>query len=221
MHRGSFLQLLTIFSAPDRLSSGGFILPLGEIMKKFQAVIALLLLSGCGTVFSGTQQNVTVNTNVPEAKVYVDGMPMCSTPCAVDLNRRNSNVNIILKKDGYNDTVFVLKSQWNPITLVNLTFVESWTTDFVSGGVWKYSPDAVYVEMDKKDMTKAETEQSRKTSQIRRFVLFNYPALKIGDKEHLTSLSALTGLETKRLSDLIKSASDEIDACDRIVSSAG
>ena len=190
-------------------------------MKKFQAVIALFLLSGCDTVFSGTQQNVTVNTNVPDAKVYVNGMPMCSTPCAIDLNRSNSNVNIILKKDGYNDTVFVLKSQWNPITLVNLTFVYSWTTDFVSGGVWKYSPDAVYVEMDKKDMTKAEKEQSRKISEIRRFVLFNYSALKVGDKEPLDSLSALTGLKTDRLIDLIKNASNEINAADKIVSTAG
>ncbi len=190
-------------------------------MKKFQAVIALFLLSGCGTVFSGTQQTVTVNTNVPEAKVYVNGMPMCSTPCAVDLNRSNTNINIILKKDGYNDTVFVLKSQWNPITIINLSAVYSWTTDFVSGGVWKYSPDAVYVEMDKKDMTKAETEKSRKTSQIRRFVLFNYSALKSGNEEHLTSLSVLTGLKTDRLNDLIKSASNEIDAADKIVFTAG
>ncbi|MBO4521070.1 MAG: PEGA domain-containing protein [Alphaproteobacteria bacterium] len=190
-------------------------------MKKFQAVIALLLLSGCGTVFSGTQQTVTVNTNVPEAKVYVNGMPMCSTPCAVELNRSNTNINIILKKDGYNDTVFVLKSQWNPITIINLSFVYSWTTDFVSGGVWKYSPDAVYVEMDKKDMTKAEAEQSRKISEIRRFVLFNYSALKVGDKEHLTSLSALTGLKADRLSNLIKNASDEIDAANKVVSTAG
>lgn len=190
-------------------------------MKKFLAVITLFLLSGCGTVFSGTQQSVTVNTNIPEAKVYINGMPLCSTPCAVDLNRSNTNVNIILKKDGYNDTVFVLKSQWNPITLINLTFVYSWTTDFVSGGVWKYSPDAVYVEMDKKDMTKAETEQSRKISQIRRFVLFNYSALKSGNKEHLTSLSVLTGLKTDRLSELMKSASNEIEAADKIVLIAG
>ena len=190
-------------------------------MKKFQAVVALFLLSGCGTVFSGTQQNVTVNTNVPEAKVYVNGMPMCSTPCAIDLNRRNTNVTLILKKDGYEDTVFVLKSQWNPITIINLSSVYSWTTDFVSGGVWRYSPDSVYVEMDKKDMTKAETEQSRKKSQIRRFVLFNFSALKSGNKEHLTSLSVLTGLKTDRLSELMKSASDEIDAADKIVLIAG
>jgi len=190
-------------------------------MKKFQAVITLLLLSGCGTVFSGTQQNVTVNTNVPEAKVYVNGMPTCSTPCAVDLKRANTNVIIILKKDGYQDATVALTSQFNLISIINLTGVYSWTTDFLSGGVWKYSPDAVYIEMDKKEMTQAETEQSQKISKIRRFVLFNYSALKVGDKEHLDSLSALTGLKTDRLRDLIKNASNEIDAINKIVLTPG
>lgn len=190
-------------------------------MKKIQAVVVLFLLSGCGTVFSGTQQNVTVNTNAPEAKVYVNGMPMCSTPCAVDLKRTSGNVIIILKKEGYQNTIVPLTSQFNPVSIINLSSIYSWTTDFLSGGVWRYSPDAVYVEMDKKDMTKAETEQVRKISQIRRFVLFNYPALKSGHKEHLTSLSVLTGLKTDRLSDLIKSASNEIDAVNKIVFTAG
>lgn len=188
-------------------------------MKKFQAVITFFLLSGCGTVFSGTQQNVTVNTNVREAKV--NGMPMCSTPCAVDLKRSQGNIILILKKDGYQDATVVLTSQFNPISIINLSAVYSWTTDFLSGGVWKYSPDAVYVEMEKKNMTKAETEKSRKTSEIRRFVLFNYPALKNGNNEHIVSLSVLTGLKSDRLNTLIKNASDEIDAIDKIVSAAG
>ena len=186
-------------------------------MKKFQAVIALFLLSGCGTVFSGTQQSVTVSTNVEQAKVYVNGMPMCSTPCAVDLKRSSGNMFIMLKKEGYVDTTVPLTSQFNAVSIINLSSIYSWTTDFLSGGVWRYSPDAVYVEMDTKDMTKAETEQSRKISQIRRFVLFNYSALKSGNKEHLTSLSSLTGLKTDRLSELMKSASNEIEAADKIV----
>ena len=163
-------------------------------MKKFQAIIALSLLSGCGTVFSGTQQNITVSSNVSGAKVYVNGMPTCSTPCAVDLKRSQSNAFIMLKKEGYQDITVPLVSQFNTISIINLSSAYSWTTDFLSGGVWKYSPDAVYVEMDKDNLTKAEIEQSQKTSRIRRFVLFNYSALKTGSKEHLTSLSALTNL---------------------------
>lgn len=137
--------------------------------------------------------------------------------CAVDLKRTSGNVIIMLKKEGYQDAIVPLTSQFNPVSIINLSSVYSWTTDFLSGGVWKYSPDAVYVEMDRKDMTKAETEQARKISQIRRFVLFNYAALKSGHQEHLASLSVLTGLKTERLGDLIKNASDEIAAADKIV----
>ena len=187
-------------------------------MKKFQAIIVLSLLSGCGTVFSGTQQNITVGSNVSGAKVYVNGMPMCSTPCAVDLKRSQSNVFIMLKKEGYQDITVPLVSQFNTISFINLSGIYSWTTDFLSGGVWKYSPDAVYVEMDKENMTKAEKEQSQKISQIRRFVLFNYSALKTSSNEHLTSLSALTNLEKDTLKDLLKNAANEIEAVNRIVS---
>lgn len=64
-------------------------------MKKFLIFSAVLFLSGCGTVFSGTNQTVTVNANVERAKVYVNGMPACSTSCAVDLNRSNINTTLI------------------------------------------------------------------------------------------------------------------------------
>lgn len=84
--------------------------------------------------------------------------------CAVDLKRTSGNVIIMLKKEGYQDAIVPLTSQFNPVSIINLSSVYSRTTDFLSGGVWKYSPDAVYVEMDRKDMTKAETEQARKIS---------------------------------------------------------
>ncbi|MGN1078663.1 MAG: PEGA domain-containing protein [Alphaproteobacteria bacterium] len=118
-------------------------------MKKYLIFAWSLLLSGCGTIFSGTQQSVTINSNVQEAKVYVNGMPSCTTPCAVNLKRASSNAFIILKKEGYIDVTAPLVSEINPISIINLSNPYSWTTDYLSGGVWRYSPDAVYVEMGK------------------------------------------------------------------------
>lgn len=189
-------------------------------MKQFLIFSAVLFLSGCGTVFSGTNQTVTVNANVERAKVYVNGMPACSTPCAVDLNRSNINTTLILKKDGYEESVFVLKSQFNPIALINLTMVYSWTTDFISGGVWRYSPDSLYVEMEKSNMTQAERGQFKKTSEVSRFILFNFYALKSGSAEHLHSLAKLSGLNEKRLKHLLLSCFNEIDAV-RQITAAG
>lgn len=190
-------------------------------MKKYLISACFLLLSGCGTVFSGTNQTVTVNTNVERAKVYVNGMPACSTPCAVDLNRSNVNTTLILKKDGYEESVFVLKSQFNPIALINLTMVYSWTTDFISGGVWRYSPDAVYVEIEKSNMTQAERGRFKKASEISRFVLFNFHTLKSGSAEHLHSLAELSGLKEIRISEILRSCYNEIEAVNNILASIG
>lgn len=96
----------------------------------------------------------------------------------------------------------------------------SWTTDFISGGVWRYSPDAVYVEMEKKEMTKAEAVHFKQSSQIRRFVLFNFSSLKSGSAEHLHSLAELSGLNEKRLKHLLLSCFNEIDAV-RQITAAG
>lgn len=190
-------------------------------MKKYLIFAWSLLLSGCGTIFSGTQQSVTINSNVQEAKVYVNGMPSCTTPCAVNLKRASSNAFIILKKEGYLDVTAPLVSEINPISIINLSNLYSWTTDYLSGGVWRYSPDAVYVEMEKKQMTQAERGRFKKASQIRRFVLFNFHSLKTGSLEHLHSLSGLTGLNEKQISEVLRPCNNEIEAVNRILNFAG
>lgn len=187
-------------------------------MKSLFLIAGIAMLSGCGTIFSGTQQNVTINTNVPDAKVYVNGMPSCSTPCAVDIKRSQGNVVVMLKKKGYNDATAVLTSQINPVSIINLSNMYSWTTDFLSNGVWRYSPDSVYVEMEKSDMTKADRDNFKKTSEIRRYVLFNFDQLKGGNPEHMDALATMSGLQKKRISELLKESSDEIKAVEKIVS---
>lgn len=168
--------------------------------------------------FKEKPQNITVNANVPKAKVYVNGMPMCSTPCAIDLKRSQSNTIIVLKKSGYEDATAVLTSQINPVSIINLSALYSWTTDFLSNGVWRYSPDSVYVEMEKTGMTQAERNKFNKISEIRRYVLFNYSPLKAGNAEHIGALSAATGLRKERLEELLKKSLNETDAAEKIVS---
>ena len=187
-------------------------------MKSFFLLLGIITLSGCGTIFSGTQQNVTFNSNVPKAKVYVNGMPMCNTPCAIDLKRSQSNTVIVLEKSGYEDATAVLTSQINPVSIINLSALYSWTTDFLSNGVWRYSPDSVYVEMEKNGMTQAERNKFNKISEIRRYVLFNYSPLKAGNAEHIGALSAATGLRKERLEELLKKSLNETDAAEKIVS---
>ncbi len=73
-------------------------------------LIAILLLNSCATIFYGTRQDVVLNTDLPGAQVFINGLDINKqTPCVVTINRRqpmNDNlkrqVKYEFKKENYN-----------------------------------------------------------------------------------------------------------------------
>jgi len=193
-------------------------------MKKIYLITTALTLAGCGTVFSGTSQDISFDSNVKEVSIYIDGAFACKTPCVYPAERASGSISIVGKKEGYEDLGMALKTQINPTAVGNITFIYSWTTDLVDGAAWKYRQDGVYLNMEKKKMTRAEKEEFHRSSQIKRFVLFNYPDLKneaFSDDfngQYLQSLSELSRKTPQNLSTQIKLSQNEID-CANILSS--
>lgn len=81
-------------------------------MKKF-LLLGALALSACGTLFSGTTQEVTFDSSVPDTKVYIDGMEICNTPCKTTIDRSADAIQLVAKKKGYKDRVMTLRSTVN------------------------------------------------------------------------------------------------------------
>ncbi len=191
-------------------------------MKKIYLITGVLSLAGCGTVFSGTSQDISFDSNVKEVSVYIDGAFACKTPCVYPAERASGSMSIVGKKEGYEDVGMALKTQINPAAIGNITFVYSWTTDLVDGAAWKYRQDGVYLNMEKKKMTRAEKENFHHSSQIKRFVLFNYPELQNEafssntNGDYLQALSELSGKSTQALSEQIKLAQNEVNCADMI-----
>ena len=175
-------------------------------MKKL-GLFSVLALAACGTLFSGTDQDVSFDSNVKGVKIYVDGMEVCRTPCVFPLERKSASSVIMAKKDGYDDKQIVLRSNLNKVAILNLTFWPSWLTDVATGGMWQYSSDGVYVDMEKAGVKKAELEQIKRKVATRRFVLFNYGELKIEaagkEGEYIAALSELSGLSKEMLTEKI------------------
>ena len=75
-------------------------------MKKL-SVLSVLLLSVCGTVFSGSSQTITFDSIVKSGiQIYADGALVCNkTPCVVDFDRHSAPMTIIAKAKGYDDVV--------------------------------------------------------------------------------------------------------------------
>ena len=191
-------------------------------MKKL-SLLSILLLSACGTVFSGTTQDISIDANIPDVAVYVDGAKVCTTPCIYPLERMSGSVAVMGKKAGYEDVVIPLKTKLNPVAIGNLTFIYSWTTDVVSGGAWKYNHDGIYLNMEKKNMTRAENVIFENESKIRHFTLHNFNDLRLEANkknigEYTTALSELSGIEGDKIKDIIKTSAKEVVAADNIVS---
>ena len=191
-------------------------------MKKIYLITGVLSLAGCGTVFSGTSQDISFDSNVKEVSVYIDGAFACKTPCVYPAERASGSISIVGKKEGYEDVGMALKTQINPAAIGNITFIYSWTTDLVDGAAWKYRQDGVYLNMEKKKMTKAKKEDFHHSSQIKRFVLFNYSNLlneAFSDNfngQYLQSLSELSGKSPQSLSAQIKLSQNEVECANKL-----
>lgn len=186
-------------------------------MKKFIFCACTLFLSACGTIFSGSTQSITFSSNLKDVKIYANGALVCSsTPCSVDIDRGSSALTVIAKADGYDDEISQVKSKINPASWGNLLSVYSWTTDFATSSMWKYSENGVYINMKKANMKKAELDMFRREAQIKHFALFNYAEIKIGNPEYMEALLSLTGRNKSELDAIIVKAATEVELAENL-----
>lgn len=193
----------------------------------FLPVLALTL-TACGTVFNGSSQDIQFDSNVKGVEIYVNGMKACKTPCVYPLDRQSSTVVIKAKKPGYAEQQTIIKSELSNVAILNLTFWPSWLTDVATGGMWKYSRDGIYIEMEggRNYMPGSNqrynpyydrySEQKSKDREIRRFSLYNYGELrneaanqKAG--EYIKTLAVLSGKSETDLIQTINKADGEVN----------
>ena len=183
-------------------------------MKKF-LLFSLFVLSACGTLFSGTTQEVVFDSNAAGTTVFIDGMEICNTPCKTTIDRSADAVQLVAKKKGYNDRVMTLRSTVNRTAFFNLTSWPSWLTDAVSGGVWEYKNNQVYLQMERKGLSAAAQKAFDRESKTKYFALMNYDELMIEaaagkNGEYLQALSALSGQGRDSLSSALLAGRGEV-----------
>lgn len=186
-------------------------------MKKL-GILSILFLSSCGTIFSGSSQTITFDSNVKEGiQIYADGVLVCNkTPCVVNIDRHSGPMTIIARAKGYEDFIGQNRSNINTVSWGNLISVYSWTTDFATSSMWKYSQDGVYINMEKKEKSASQARQFEQSSQIKHFALYNFSELKIGNNEYLQTLETMTGKNSKELSALIAQSDTEVELAENL-----
>lgn len=66
------------------------------------SVLGILFLSGC-SIFRSATETVTIKTNVPDADIYVNTVPVGKSPVSTSV-KRNRVISIVARKQGYEPT---------------------------------------------------------------------------------------------------------------------
>ena len=194
-------------------------------MKKI-VLFGALLLSACGTVFNGTEQDISFDSNLKGVTIFVDGMQICKTPCVYPLERKSGSVVVVANKKGYEDKQIVLRSGLNNASILNLTFWPSWLTDVATGGMWQYSRDGIYIDMEKSNLAAADWEKARSQTALRRFALFNFEELKMAasagktDSDVFQALARLSGQSPALLTETVNNAATPVSLVQNLEKSA-
>ncbi len=186
------------------------------MINKKIALVSVLALTACGTVFNGTSQDMSFDSNVKGVTIYINGVKACKTPCVYPIDRSSSTVVAVAKKEGYEDQQQILKSSLSTASILNLTFWPSWLTDVATGGMWQYSRDGVYIDMEKPTTKHAELQKIKQDVAARRFALYNYGELKIEaakqqNGEYVQAISDLTNQSPQQTMSLINESGNEVE----------
>lgn len=125
-----------------------------KIKKLVTAVSAVLILSGCATIFSGTRAKVTVKDGNPaSAKVFMNGNFIGNAPVTFKIPKKSfgKSSTIEIKADGYKPMTITIdkRVQAGFIILDLFTGVVELVVDFATGAIYKPDPGIVKYQLEK------------------------------------------------------------------------
>ena len=91
-------------------------------MKHLSTILiatTLLLITGCATLFTGTKDKITFNSEPSGATIYIDGVEQCKTPCTMTVKRSISDTEVEFKLDGYETRLITLSKELNLVSIIN------------------------------------------------------------------------------------------------------
>ncbi len=112
-------------------------------------LIALFLMTGCATIFTGTKDRISFISTPSGATIYKDGLEICTTPCNYSIKRSITDTEVEFKLDGYESRIITLDKELNVVSILNLGNLFGWGIDVLSGSVMKYDRKAYDLKLTK------------------------------------------------------------------------
>ncbi|MGI9175756.1 MAG: PEGA domain-containing protein [Rhodothermales bacterium] len=112
---------------------------------------ASLLSTGCATLFSGTTDQVTINSDPDGARILVDGLDQGTTPATISVKRPGlGDKQVTLRLDGYQDRTFTLQKGFNTVSIINIFVPVGFIVDIVTGAITKIEPTTYDIQLDRR-----------------------------------------------------------------------
>uniref|UniRef100_UPI004048E8AE hypothetical protein n=1 Tax=Algoriphagus sp. TaxID=1872435 RepID=UPI004048E8AE len=105
-------------------------------------LIALFLMTGCATLFTGTKDRIAFASTPSRATIYKDGVEICTTPCSYKVKRSLNDTEVEFKLDGYETRLITLDKEFNLVSIINFGNLFGWGIDALSGSLMKYDRKA-------------------------------------------------------------------------------
>jgi len=105
-------------------------------------LIALFLMTGCATIFTGTRDRISFVSTPSGAVIYKDGVEICTTPCNYNVKRSLNDTEVEFKLDGYETRLITLDKEFNLVSIINFGNLFGWGIDALSGSLMKYDRKA-------------------------------------------------------------------------------
>ena len=124
-----------------------------EIMKKYIAIAicgTMLFTSGCASLFTGTSDTITFNSQPEGAKVQINGMHIGRTPLTVPVQRSLSTPQVQVSLEDYESQYVMLQNTFNAVAILDIFFWPSFIIDAATGAIMKYSTMNYQVELEPK-----------------------------------------------------------------------
>ncbi|MGB1728696.1 MAG: PEGA domain-containing protein [Crocinitomicaceae bacterium] len=110
----------------------------------------ILFITSCATLFTGTKDKITFNSEPSGATIYIDGVEQCKTPCTMTVKRSISDTEVEFKLDGYETRLITLSKELNLVSIINTINLAGWGIDVLSGAVMKYDRKSYDITLDNK-----------------------------------------------------------------------
>lgn len=145
-------------------------------MKKIllSAAVVSLLSTSCATIFTGTKDRISFNSNPQGAVIYKDGVEQCKTPCTLKVKRSMTDTDLEFKLAGYETRLITLDKEFNTVSIVNLGNLVGWGIDAITGAVMKYDRKSYDIELSKSNRTSqinpARIDINTKSKEVKLYV---------------------------------------------------